>query len=143
MSKTSPGKYKKASTNSKLHKGRKKRIPTIKNFVVVFASNIRFTNPRAKWSTTGGDICIYSVTSSATSKEEPRVAGSTFDGWWGGRWLWDIAGGAENEKWALDIEEDGKIWAHGDVTVDRSESGVLNGGWILVEMTAEFQMKKI
>ena len=87
-------------------------------------------NPHAKWGTTGGDICISSVTCCATYKEEPGVAGSTFDGWWGTRWWWDVDGGAENEEGAVCVGDDGKVGVNGDVTVDRSGSEMLDGGWI-------------
>ena len=41
------------------------------------------------WGTTGGYIYIFSVMCCATYKEEPGVAGSTFDGQWGARWCQD------------------------------------------------------
>ena len=47
----------------------------------------------------GGDICTSSVTCCATCKEEPGVAGSTFDGGWGTRWWQNVDGGAENKEW--------------------------------------------
>ena len=129
VSKTSLGKYKRPSKNSKLYKKSKKRIPTRNNFVVVFASKFRCINPYAKWGTTGGDICTSSVTSCATCKEEPGVAGSTFDGGWGTRWWQNVDERAENYEWAVGVGEDGKVAAYGDVTVDRSGSWMLDGGW--------------
>ena len=72
MSKTSLGKYKRPSKNSKLYKKSKKRIHTRSNFVVVFASKSRCINPHATWGT-AGDICTSSVTCCATCKEEPGV----------------------------------------------------------------------
>ena len=116
MSKTFLGKYKRPSKNSKLYKKSKKRIHTISNFVVVFAS-------------TAGDICSSSVTCCATCKEESGVAGSTFDGAWGTKWWQDVDGGAENKEWDVGVGEDGKAGVHGDVTVDRSGSEMLDGGW--------------
>ena len=102
------------------------------------------------WGTTGCDICTSSVTCHATCKEEPGVAGSTFDGGWGTRWWQDIDGGAENEGWAVGVGEDGKVGVYGDVTVDRSESGMVDGGWNLrwdnlrwFEMTVEYQLLKM
>ena len=53
------------------------------------------------WGTTGGYIYIFSVMCCATYKEEPGVAGSTFDGQWGARWCQDVDGGAENDEWAV------------------------------------------
>ena len=79
MSKTSPGKYKRPSKNSKLYKKTEKRIHTRSNFVVIFASKFRCINPHATCGT-AGDICTFSVTCCATCKEESGVAGSTFDG---------------------------------------------------------------
>ena len=79
MSKTSLGKYKRPSKNSKLYKKSKKRIHTRSNFVVAFASKFRCINPHATWGT-AGDICTSSVTCCTTYKEESGVAGSTFDG---------------------------------------------------------------
>ena len=81
------------------------------------------------WGTTGGDICTSSVTCCATCKEEPGVGGSTFDGGWGTRWWQDVDGGPENEGWAVGVAEDGKVGVYEDVTVDRSGSGMLDGGW--------------
>ena len=57
------------------------------------------------------------------------VAGSTFDGGWGMRWWQDVDGGAENEGWAVGIWEDEKVAVYGNVTVDRSGSWMLDGGW--------------
>ena len=71
----------------------------------------------------------FSTYCCATYKEKPGVAGSTFDRGWGKRWWRDIDGGAENEEWAVRIGEVGKVGVHGNVTVDRSGSGVLDGGW--------------
>ena len=65
----------------------------------------------------------------ATCKEKSGVAGSTFDGGWGTRWWQDVDGGAENKEWVVDVGKDGKVGVHGDVTVDRSGSGMLDGGW--------------
>ena len=94
-------------------------------------ANSGFFSPHATWGTTGGDICISLVTCYATDEEEPGVAGSTFDGGWGTRWWQDVDAGAENEEGAVGVgvEEDGKVGVHGDVTVDWSGSGMLNGGW--------------
>ena len=80
MSKTSLRKYKKSSTNSKLYKKSNKRIPTRKNFVVVFASKFRGINPHATYGTTEGGVCISSAVRCATYKQESGDAGSTFDG---------------------------------------------------------------
>ena len=109
------------STNSKLYKKTKKRIHTRSNFVVVFASKIRCINPHATWGT-AGDICTSSVTCCATCKEESGVAGSIFDGGWGTRWWNDV-------EWVVGVGEDGKVGVHGDVTVDKSRSGMVDGGW--------------
>ena len=79
MSKSSLGKYKRPSKNSKLHRKSEKRIHTRSNFVAVFASKFICINPHATWSK-AGDICTSSVTCCATCKEESGVAGSTFDG---------------------------------------------------------------
>ena len=65
----------------------------------------------------------------ATCKEKSGVAGSTFDGGWGTRWWQDVDGGAENKEWVVGVGKDGKVGVHGDVTVDRSGSGMLDGGW--------------
>ena len=129
MSKISLRKYKRPSKNSKLHKKSKKRIPTRNNFVIVFASKFRCINPHATWGISGGDICTSSVTCWATCEEVPGIAGSTFDGGWGTRWWQDVDGRAENEEWAVGVGEDGKVGVYGDVTVDRSGSGMLDGGW--------------
>ena len=101
MLKASLGRFKKQSTNSKLHKKSKKRISTRNNFVVVFASKFRCINPRVTLGTTGGDTCTSLVTCCATYKEELEFAGSTFDGGWGTRWWRDVDGEAENEEWAV------------------------------------------
>ena len=74
-------------------------------------------------------FCSSSVTCCATCKEEPGVAGSTFDGGLGTRWWQDVDGVAENEGWAVGVVEDRKVGVYGDVTVDRSGSGMLDGGW--------------
>ena len=79
MSKTSLGKYKRPSQNSKLYKKGKKRIHIRSNFVAVFAIKFRCINPHATWGTAGG-ICTSSVTCCTACKEESRVAGSTFNG---------------------------------------------------------------
>ena len=79
MSKTSLGKYKRPSKNSKLYKKSKKRIHTRSNFVVVFARKIRCINQHATWGT-ASDICTSSVTCYTSCKEESGVAGSTFHG---------------------------------------------------------------
>ena len=43
--------------------------------------------------------------------------------------LWqDVDGGAKNTKWVVGVGEDGKR-VHGEVTVDRSGSRMLDGGW--------------
>ena len=112
MSKTSPGKYKRPSKNSKLYKKTEKRIHTRSNFVVIFASKFRCINPHATCGT-AGDICTFSVTCCATCKEESGVAGSTFDGGWGMRWWQDVDGGVENKEWVVDVGEDGKVGVHG------------------------------
>ena len=93
MSKTSLGKYKRPSKNSKLYEKSKKRIHTRRNFVVVFASKFKCINPHAT-SGTAGDICTSSVTRYTTCKEESGAVGSTFDGGWGTSWWQDIARGA-------------------------------------------------
>ena len=127
MSKTSQGKYKRPSKNSKLYQKSKKRIPSRNNFVVV--CKFRCINPHATWGTTRDDICTSSVTCFATCKEESGVAGSTFDGGWGTRWWQDVDGGAENKEWVVGVGENGKVGVHGNVTVDRSGSEMLDGGW--------------
>ena len=75
---------------------------------------------------------FFSVTCCEICKEEPGVAGSTFDGGWGTRWWRDVNRGAENEEWAVGVEEDGKVGVHGNVTVGRSGSGMLDGGWSFI-----------
>ena len=47
----------------------------------------------------------------ATCKEEPGVAGSTFDRGWGTRWWQDVDGGAENEEWPVILGEDRNVGA--------------------------------
>ena len=79
MPKTSLGKCKRPSKNSKLYKKSKKIIHTRSNFVVVFASKFKCINPHALWGM-AGDICTSSVMCCATCKEESGVLGSTFDG---------------------------------------------------------------
>ena len=79
MSKTSRGKYKRPSKNSKLNRKSKKRIHTRSNFAFSLATKFKCINPHATWGT-AGDICTSSVTSRATCIEESRVSGSTFDG---------------------------------------------------------------
>ena len=61
-------------------------------------------------------------------EEELGVEGSTFDGGWVTRRWRDVGGGAENEGWAVSVGEDGKVGVRGDVTVNRSGSGMLDGG---------------
>ena len=56
------------------------------------------------------------------------MAGSTFDEEWVTRWWQDVGGVTENERWAVSVGEDGKVGVHGDVTVDRNGSGILDGG---------------
>ena len=129
MSKASLGKYNRPSKNSKLYKKSMKRIPTRNNFVVAFASKFRCISPHATWGTAEGDICTSSVTCCLTCKEESGVAGSTFDRGWGMRWWQGVDGGAENKECVESVGEDGKVGVHGDVTVDRSGSGMLDGGW--------------
>ena len=114
-----------------MYKKTKKRIHTRSNFVVVFASKIRCINPHATWGT-AGDICTSSVTCCATCKEESGVAGSTFDGGWGTRWWQDVDGGAENKERVVGVGEDRKVRVHGDVIVDRSGNGMLDGGWYCI-----------
>ena len=109
-----------------MFKKSKKIIYTRNNFVVVFASKFRCINPHYTWGTTGCDICTSSVTCCTTFKES-GVAGSIFEGGWGTRW-WQDTDGEENEEWAVDVGEDGKVGVYGDVTVDRSASGMLDGG---------------
>ena len=117
-----------------MYKKSKKKIPTRNNFVLnircIIRWNIRCINPRTTWGTTGGDICTSLVTCCATCKEESGVAGSTFDGGWGTRWWQDVDGGAENKEWVVGVGEDGKVGVHGDVAVDRSGRGMLDGRWI-------------
>ena len=79
-----------------MYRKSKKRISTRNNFTVVFASKFRCINSHATWGTTG-DICTSSVTCCTTCKEEPGVAGISFDGGWGMRWWQDIDGGAEDD----------------------------------------------
>ena len=128
MSKTSLGKSKRPSKNSKLYKKSKKRIHTRSNFVVVLASKFRWINPHATCGT-AGDICASSVTCCATCKEESGFAGSTSDGGWDTRWWQNMDGGTENKEWVVGVGEDRKVGEHKDVTVDRSGSGMLDGGW--------------
>ena len=111
-----------------MYKKSKKGIHTRSNFVVVFASRFRYINPHAMWCT-AGDIWTSSVTSCATCKEESGVAGSIFDGGWGTRWWQDLDGGAENKDWVVSVGEDGKVGVHGDFTLDRSGSGMVDSGW--------------
>ena len=40
-----------------------------------------------------------------------------------------MAGGAENEGWAVSVGEDGNVEVNRDVTEDRSGSGMLDGRW--------------
>ena len=40
-----------------------------------------------------------------------------------------LDGGAENKQWSVGVGEDGRVGVHGDVTVDRGGSGMLDGGW--------------
>ena len=128
MSKTSLGKYKRPSKNSKLYKKSKKRIHTRSNFVVVFARKIRCINQHATWCT-ASDICTSSVTCYASCKEESGVAGSTFDGGWDKRWWQDVDWGVESKEWVVGVGQDGKVGVHGDVIVDRSGCGMLDGCW--------------
>ena len=145
MSKISLGKYKTPSKNSKLYKESKKRISTRNNITVVFAGKSRCISPNAMWGATGGYICTSSVTCCATCKEELGIAGRIFDGGWGTRWCQDVDGGAENKGWVVGVGEDGKVEGYGDVTADRSGSGMLDGGWnfiwedcgVLIEEDAE------
>ena len=44
-------------------------------------------------------------------------------------WWQDVDGGAENKKCVVGVGKDGKVGVHGDVTVDRSGSGMVDGGW--------------
>ena len=44
----------------------------------------------------------------------------------------DADGGAENKEWVVGVGEDGKVGLHGDVIVDRSDSGMLDAGWICI-----------
>ena len=97
--------------------------------VVAFASKFKCINPNPTRGKTGGDICISSSTRCATYKEKPGIPDSTFDRGWGARLWRDIDGGAENEEWTVCVGEDGKVGVHGDVRVDRSGSGVLDGDW--------------
>ena len=127
MSKTSRGKYKRPSKNSKLNRKSKKRIHTRSNFAFSLATKFKCINPHATWGT-AGDICTSSVTSRATCIEESRVSGSTFDGGWDTRWWEDVDGGAENKEWVAGVGEYGKVGVHGDVTVDRSWSGMVESG---------------
>ena len=76
MSKTSLGKYKRPSKNSKFIKN-KKRIHTSSNFVVVFANKSRCINPHATWGT-AGDISTSSVTCCAKCKEENPLSEDKF-----------------------------------------------------------------
>ena len=64
----------------------------------------------------------------ATYKEEPGVAVSTFNGGWGTRWWRDVSGWSENEGLPVGLGEDGNVGVH-DVTGDRNESRMLDGGW--------------
>ena len=128
MSKTSLGKYKRPSKNSKLSKKSLKRIHATSNFVVFFASKFRCINPHATWGM-AGDICTSSITFCTTCKEESGVTGSIFDRGWGTRWWQDVDGEAENNEWVVGVGKYGKVGVHGDVTVDRSESGMVDGGW--------------
>ena len=52
-----------------------------------------------------------------------------FLGGWDTRWWQGVDEGAENEEWAMGVREDGKLGVYGDVAVDRSGSGMVNGGW--------------
>ena len=61
MSKTSLGKLKRPSKNSKLFKKSLKRIHATSNFVVFFASKFRCINRHATWGM-AGDICTSSIT---------------------------------------------------------------------------------
>ena len=112
-----------------MYKKSKKRIPRRNNFIVVFASKFRCINLYATWGTTGVYICTSSVAYCKTCTEEPVVTGSTFDGGWGMRWWQDVDGGAENDGWAVDVGEDGKVAVYGDVTVDINGSWMLDGSW--------------
>ena len=58
----------------------KKNQKKILNVVVVFASKFSCVDPHATWGSVGGDICTSSVMCYETYKEEPGVAGVTFDG---------------------------------------------------------------
>ena len=93
--KTTLGKYKKPSANSKLYLKSKKRIPARNSFVVAFANKFRGINPHATWGKTGCDVWNSSVMCYATYKEETGVPGSIFNGGWGTRWWRDVGGGAE------------------------------------------------
>ena len=63
-------------------------------------------------------------------KEESGVADSAFDEGWGTRWWEDIDGGVEKKsEWTVGVGEDGRVGVHGDATVDRNTSGMLDGGW--------------
>ena len=86
MSKTSLGKYKKSSPNSKLYKESNKRIPAIDNSVVAFASKFKGIKPHATWDTIEGDVCISSAMRCATYKEGSGFKGNSFDGGWGTKW---------------------------------------------------------
>ena len=83
-------------------------------------------NSHATW----GDICIFQLCL-VQHKEELGIEGSTFDGAWVTRRWWDVCGAAENEGWAVSVAEDGKLGVHGGITVNRSGSGMLDGGWNL------------
>ena len=74
-------------------------------------------------------ISTSSVACFATCKEESGVAGSTFDRGWGRLWWQDVDGGEQNKEGVVSVGEDGKVGVHGDVTVGRSGSGMLDGSW--------------
>ena len=56
---------------------------------------------------------------------------------------YEMMGGTENKEWVVGVGEDGKVRVHGYATVDRSGSEIVDGGWIVFEMTAEYQLKKM
>ena len=43
------------------------------------------------------------------------------------KWWQDVDVGAENDRWAVGVGEDGEVGVYGDVTADRSGCGMLDG----------------
>ena len=104
MSKKPVQKYKKPSTNSKLYKKRHSKYLQETILLLYLPANSEVLTHMQEVMSAFLQLCVVQHI-----KKNLKLQVILFDGWWGTRWWHDVDKEAENEWWAVGVEEEGKL----------------------------------